>query len=864
MRFHLAGRLTAADELAAWLERRDIADGVRLVTGDRGAGKSWLLARTALGADEEAREFIPSADGPLPPVNAFVGVADADGETEGEWLRALADGAGLAASVRGDLDYAGLTRALEETARPQAVLLSGVPGRLRATAARRGVPDLVREFLDPATMGRDGSGYSALLLAEVGREDLDALLRRYPRLVPSVIDLDEERFAPDRAAFEGWVRGLLDVPGSVYADAAGDAASAAAALTSAAWPNFLLAEVLAMEVRVRGTVEPGLPRTLEEAWEYVLASFGPAAPKVRQLLAPLVMAEGVLGMPDALRMQAAAAVRGREVSLDELRQVEEAVEAFVAYEFTTNAATQDASTVRHARLRDAALADAALASYGASVAEVQRRLAATVRQRIPDDVVGFATGREPDPAESYALRFGIGHALAGGVLDDWLEDVRVLVLSDPQALAEAVAAADRDGQDRDAGTFAALRRRVVAEAVRLYRNAARCDLAEWVSRLRFAAQMWGAEDLVHALDGLGLQLPWRADWAHWRPLGAFDTRAFAQGWTGPVEVAGIRRADGGSEVHQVCLQSLYDGLHRWYSLADGTQIGEAEAEPPTGPMPVAEAEAVAGAAPVVEIVRDFRLLKVRVTSPAGDRVHALCTPYPGARMHPLPGGRVLLAGHSGAAVITFDPTIPAPVQQLQTTAPNLLPPDGMWALPLQADTDLTRYYYGGVVRADRETLGGAAERQDVAHVLCAVGLPGFPVFWRGTADFLANPRTLADHLEELGEPASADDAGRTVLALSADEETPLCVEHTTGRVVQAETSEPDLVNTSVARFAACQAFTSWALSVSAVRQVPERYEFLDFLRASLTRIDPEAAEDQGADWWWFQAVEDETSYTLYG
>ncbi|MEW1914838.1 SUKH-4 family immunity protein, partial [Kitasatospora sp. NPDC085895] len=477
---------------------------------------------------------------------------------------------------------------------------------------------------------------------------------------------------------------------------------------------------------------------------------------------------------------------------------------------------------------------------------------------------GSPPGPHPDHVESYALRFGIGHALAGGVLDEWLADVRVLVLGDPQALAEAVAAADRDGQDRAAGTSAVQRRRVVAEAVRLYRTAARCNVAEWVSRLRFAAQMWGAEDLVHALDGLGLQLPWRADWARWRPLGAFDTRAFAQGWTGPVEVAGLRPAADGGEADEVCLQSLYDGLHRWYSLADGAQIGEAEAEPPAGPGPAAEAAERAEDATTVEVVHDFDLLKVRVTGPAGARVHALCTPYPGARMHPLPGGRVLLAGHSGAAVVTFDPTVSTPVQQPRTTAPNLLPPDGMWVPPLQADTDLTRYYYGGVVRADRERLGGAAERQDVAHVLCAVGLPGFPVFWRGTADFLATPRTLADYQEELGEPASADDTGLTVLALSADGETPLCVEHATGRVVQAETSEPDLVNTSVERFAACQALTSWALSVSAVRQIPERYEFLDFLRASLTRIDPEAAEDQGADWWWFQAVGDETSYTLYG
>ncbi|MFD9124595.1 hypothetical protein, partial [Kitasatospora sp. NPDC059571] len=437
MRFHLAGRRAAAEELAAWLERRDIKDGVRLVTGGRGSGKSWLLARTALGADEEARAFIPAEDGPLPPVGAFEGVADADGETEGEWLRALADTMGVGGELDGDADYAQLSRALEASDLPQAVVLSGAPGRLRATSSRRDVPQLVRALLDPATMGRDGSGYSALLLAEVGPEALAGLLERYPRLARSVIDLDVPPYAPERTAFEAWVRSLLEVPDSAYADRPADAAAAAAEVTAAAWPNFLLAEVLALEIRVRGTVEPGLPRTLREAWEYVMAAFGPAEPRVRQLLAPLVMAEGVLGMPDDLRVQAASAVRGRDVAPGELQQVEEAVGAFAVHEFTADPVVGGEPTVRHARLRDAALADAAEAAYGAGAAEVQRRLAAVVLGRFPDDVAAVAAGRAPDPAESYATRHGIGHALAGGVLDAWLADVRVLALGDPQALAEA-------------------------------------------------------------------------------------------------------------------------------------------------------------------------------------------------------------------------------------------------------------------------------------------------------------------------------------------------------------------------------------------------------------------------------------------
>jgi len=103
-----------------------------------------------------------------------------------------------------------------------------------------------------------------------------------------------------------------------------------------------------------------------------------------------------------------------------------------------------------------------------------------------------------------------------------------------------------------------------------------------------------------------------------------------------------------------------------------------------------------------------------------------------------------------------------------------------------------------------------------------------------------------------------------VIAISADEYTPLCVEHSTGRVVQMEGGTPDLVNTSVTAFAACQALTSWALSASAGRQTEERAEFEAFVRAALTRIDPETAADQGRDWWWFQAIEDASMYTLYG
>lgn len=856
MRFQLAARQAAAQELTAWLERRDIGDGIRLVTGDPGAGKSWLLARTAFGSDAEAREFTDPVDGPLPPEGAFDGVADASGESESEWLRSLAAGMGLDAAVTSDLDYGGLARAVEQPEQPPGILLSGVPGRLRVTTGRAAaVPELVRNLIDSPTTGRPGGG-SAFLLAEVGRDALAQLLRRYPRLEGSVIDLDSERFAPDRVGFQAWVQGLLDVPDSAYT---GDSAGAAAAVTAVAWPNFLLAEVLAMELRVRPEAVADLPDSLEGAWEFVVDSFGPVAPRARQLLAPLVLAEGVLGMPDELRVRAAAAVHGREVTVDQLEQFEDAVAAFVAEEFAEDESAAQSGLVRHARLRDGALAEAAAASYGGVLTEVQRRIAAVVREYIPADVAAVARGRALSPAESYALKFGVGHAVSGGRLDDWLADVRILALSDPEALAEAIAASGGPATD----PVARRRSGAVAEAVRLYREDLRCGVAEWASRLRFAAQMWGDRELIAALDALGLALPWRADWARWRPLGVFDTRVFSQGWTGPVQVAGWRTAaNGAAAAGEVCLHSAQDQRYRWYSLASGDQVGEAVAEFPSASETPEGPAADPGF--TVEVLDDsFDLLRTRIRSTDSPEqpVFSLCSPYPGAQAHPLPDGRVLLAGHSGAAVIRFGG---APASgagpESWTTPPELMPSEAWWQQGELTADDIVPYYQGGVAYADPGRLGPLAERADVVHVLCKLGLPGFPVFWQETFGCLESLATLEEHLTEQGESAPADTAGFTVIAFSGDGDTALCVDHSNGQVLQAEGGVPELVNTSLLNFAACQAMTSWALSVSTARQPAERYEFLAFVREVLTRIDPEAAAEQGTDWWWFLALEDD--YTL--
>ncbi|WP_431678106.1 SUKH-4 family immunity protein [Kitasatospora sp. KL5] len=828
MLFEPAARDAAARELLAWLERRDPADRIRLVTGGGPAGRQ-LLARVA-------GEAAGTVDG----------AADATGLTAAQWAHALAGELGAADALRHGEDVWGFTAGLAEADRPLAVVLTGTPGMLRAAVADR-APELLYALLD---QGWSGGAHRTRVLAEVGREALADLLRRRPALADSVVDLDAERFAPAVGELEAGLCGLLDKPDAVAVD---DPSGAAAAIAkAAAGSDALLAEVLAAAVRLRGRADPVLPGTLPGAWEYFLASV-PGAESARHLLAPLLLAEGLPGMPDDLRLEAAAELSGHRFGAEELARAEECLGTLAA---------AGPVPAGHARLRDAALAEAALAAYGTEAAEVQRRIAVAVCRRLPQDLAGVAAGRPLTPAEEYALRFGVAHALGGGLLDEWLADPLVLALGDPRTLAEAVAAAPRTA---DAG--ARRRRGAVAEAVRMYRQDQSCGTAEWVSRLRFAALMWGDVELVAVLDGLGLVLPWRAEWVRWRPLGVFDTREFAPGWTGPVDVVGWGRGPGetsGGSVDRVCVYSPYDWQYRWYALADGRQLGGALSGQPAADTEPTGTGGSSGR--TVEVLEDFDLLKVRVDGPGlpdGGTVHTLCASrYPRVRAYPLPGGRVLLAGHSGAALISLAPTGPAPGLPPAATDPRLLPPPHWWAGNGVDAEELRRYYHHGVVRGDHGRLVAAGVPDGTARVLSETGLPGYPVFGQQIAECLDDLRTLADHQEEQGEPAEEDQQGYTVIGLCADDVVPLCVEHTTGRIMYAEGGEPDLLNTSAAAFAACQALTSWALCVSATRDGGERAEFLGFLRAALTRIDPEAAADQGAGWWWFETVEDGSMYSL--
>ncbi|MEW1912610.1 SUKH-4 family immunity protein [Kitasatospora sp. NPDC085895] len=389
---------------------------------------------------------------------------------------------------------------------------------------------------------------------------------------------------------------------------------------------------------------------------------------------------------------------------------------------------------------------------------------------------------------------------------------------------------------------------VLSEVARVYGTEDGAGPEERAARLRFAALMRGDLGLARWLDGLGLAMPWRVVWAHWRPIEVWDTGTVAPGWTGPVALHGFRA--GGSEV---CLQSRDDHTYRWYALADGAPLGgPSPDEPAQEEPPAAMASALDTGDPLHSMV------EVTVTRAATASVHAL---YPVAHdgdIRVLPGDRVLIAGYSGAALFDFGPPAapaPAPTAALtgqgaaagahhRVTASNLLPRDVWWDGGRLTPEDV-QTYYRGVVLADPGQLAAATGDAEPVRVLGTLGLPRVSALGWLDTDRAMKELTVTD--------------GRLVIA-EVHGEPALRLDLATGRVVD---SYGDTVNTSLTALAACLAMSDRALCLSVGRATRgddgcgEHCAFLTFVRSSLVRIDPEAAAAaEGDDWWWLEQTED--------
>ncbi|MEV6567708.1 SUKH-4 family immunity protein [Streptomyces kronopolitis] len=881
MEFRLAGRSSAAHSLVSWLSSEAPDDHVRIVTGDAGCGKSWLTAWLAMAADSEARAFLDASVAPPAPPDAFDLVLETRGRTQRE-IQAEIEGALLPGSAPDGPFPAGMwlptpslyraakrrgapfTVALLDTALAGRTSLSQVPERL--------TDEVLLPLVQPggATRKRLDNGAEPLrILLDLPRAQAERLVRRAKLPAHALIDLDSAAFAPDRAAFRSWVRDLLSVTGSAYEGEGAAADAAADAVTASAWPNFLLAETLSMDLRARE--EPWvpddaapLPTSLEDAWRFYLSSFGEAADEVGLALTPVVLAEGDMGMPLPLAARAVSALSGRPTSEEALTRVVAATTAYIAEEFVTTGpddgpgsapadrpgaesaqpGAESASgpgRVRHLRLRDTALAAAARRSYGAALPELQRRIATALAPRaVLTEAERAGAGGEPlSPEARYVLGPGLAHAAEGGVLDEVLADPAVAFLVDLPSFDDADGHAGRSPRPE-----MRTRRRALGQASRLYGGPRTGHVSEHASRLGLTASVCGDHELANWLQRATVPLIWRTLWSHWRPLGVFEPAEFDGAWPGPVVLHGWRSVEGGQ---QFCTRSELNGRYQWWTLADGTPVGESSTKPPeVSEEPSGDGAAAAGP---MEVVLDELDAWVGVR-PAGeespDATTLVCPEGHVGEVHPLSSERALLLGRSGMMLVEVAQGKPGE---------RALPPrprgiSSWWSVDdaLYGGGALTPELLaplfsvvGRPVRADPERLGPLASLPDTARLLTEVGLPAAEFWFEGLDRFVPTlPRAGGGDDDSAGDgPAASDPVAASVLGYVGDESTQLCVEHGTGRVMLASGGTfVCLVNSSLDAFLRCWTVALKAVVASNGRDEREEREFREHVLRRLGRIDP--------------------------
>jgi WD40 repeat protein len=298
------GRHQALSRLVAWLTAAPApADNVRVVTGGPGSGKSAVLARLVTMSNPRYRAGMPEPLAPSDPVaglpagSIHVAVHARDAPTD-EVVSALAAAAGA----------------------PQADLDSLIEELLKRHEAFTIVVDALDEANDPPTL--------AAALRQLAGETADAGVRLlvgtrpggpHGRLItalglstragrPAVIDLDDPVYMSLDDLTEYVRRRLLsDIPpGSARPDTPYQgrealAAQVAAAVADAAYPTFLIGQLVSRALLLRsqpvGPHEPGwqqFPKTVADAMDQYLESVGDQAEqdRVEDLLRPLAYARG--------------------------------------------------------------------------------------------------------------------------------------------------------------------------------------------------------------------------------------------------------------------------------------------------------------------------------------------------------------------------------------------------------------------------------------------------------------------------------------------------------------------------------------------------------------------------------------------
>ncbi|MFF4509206.1 ATP-binding protein [Streptomyces sp. NPDC001401] len=487
---YLGGRTAVLRALAAWRTGRPGAPRVIVLTGSPGSGRSHLLTGFLMLCDPEFRGRLPLADldpSTVPPELPAPAVPSAAGLTATQlgWL--IADHYGLKADRLEEV-YAAL----------------GALGRTETVV----VPDVdragpVRTTGEPARVAREVLGPLAAtpnvrLLADVPREFTTELSGELPPGTVQIIDLDDPQWADPRGLVLQAYALLRPESGAPEPPFASDAATRRTlaetigrrAGTSPLTVQLAVQSLLTSPGSVAPYDESLLPSSVGQALDLHAGRLGADPQTLRQLLAPLALAEGD-GLPVALWIRLVNALAGKDMSGPL------ADSGALAGPFVESLRPDgDGSTRTLLRLLHPAIGDEMRAGLP-NVRAAQTQIAMALLEAVPD--------QDWSKADPYVRDHIAGHTLEAGLLPQLLTDPGLFVHSDPVPLRAAVEAVPAEELGAPARTY-------LRTAPLLTRTQVPAMLRAALLETAFVED--GLPEYADAIHGrLGLDLPWRTLWS---------------------------------------------------------------------------------------------------------------------------------------------------------------------------------------------------------------------------------------------------------------------------------------------------------------------------------------------------------------
>ncbi|MGX1886344.1 ATP-binding protein [Streptomyces sp. NPDC055287] len=489
---HIGGRVTVLRALAAWRMQWPGAPRVIVLTGSPGSGRSHLVTGFLMLCDPEFRKRLPLADmdpSTVPPELPAPAVPSAAGLTAAQVVWLLAGHYGLRAE-----QVAKIYLELASLDHPVTVVVPDVdqagPVRTSGEPAR-----LVREVLKPlAAIG------TVRLLADVPRPLAAELAADLPPGTVQIIDLDEPQWADPQGLVlqaEALLSPRSGAPELGFTtDPAARRALAEAigrrAGTSPLTVQLAVQSILTAPAGFAPDDEALLPTSLGEAMDLHARRVGGDPRTLRQLLAPLALAEGD-GLPVELWMRLVSSLAGQD--MNEAVAGGSALAGPFVQSLRTGATGAGGGEQTLLQLIHPALGEEIRTALP-NIRAAQSQIAMALLESVPE--------QDWSKADPYVRDHIAGHTLEAGLLPQLLTDPGLFVHADPVRLRAAVEAVPAQALGAPGRTYLRIAPLLTRTQAPTLARAALLESAFVEDQL---------PDFAAAVRRLGLDLPWHTLWS---------------------------------------------------------------------------------------------------------------------------------------------------------------------------------------------------------------------------------------------------------------------------------------------------------------------------------------------------------------